>query len=342
MNNLFISEEEFEHRYVRQQIPYEGFIKGKGYAYFRYDSIFPTTCNTSGKMFWDLHTTTLLVQMVNTSDYMKERSWNVSLEEITKLLVRTNQGGTVTVSLGKNDAVTLSKEYGRYQIRIEDTGSEVNVHVTVADVRCENGEKKHTLASKSCRLKDFYAFFDPVGSYYSDGMDNYKPDVGSTPGWDWYDTANLGAGSLSSYFTHKGKYLKYNELWHKTKTRGVSWSFQSRWKNQGARHWRRQQAKPSQGARNIGKVLNKAGWAIAGVDIALSGELKPSHWISAGMLAASTTGVGSIVAAIWFVADFGTMGVNYLIGNGSMGLGDIIDESNFGKSITAEMYEGLY
>ena len=44
------------------------------------------------------------------------------------------------------------------------------------------------------------------------------------------------------------------------------------------------------------------------------------------MLGASTTGVGSIVAAIWFAADLGTMGINILISGEAKGLGDIIDE----------------
>lgn len=77
-------------------------------------------------------------------------------------------------------------------------------------------------------------------------------------------------------------------------------------------------------------------------DIALSGDIKPSHIINGAMLGASTTGVGSIVAGIWFVADFGRMGVNYLIYNEARGLGDIIDESNFGRAVTVKMYDGLY
>ena len=73
-------------------------------------------------------------------------------------------------------------------------------------------------------------------------------------------------------------------------------------------------------------------------DIALSGELKPSHAINAVMLGVSSTGVGSIVAGAWFLLDFGTMGVNYLINGEAKGLSDMIDES-IG---TFEMYDGLY
>lgn len=74
----------------------------------------------------------------------------------------------------------------------------------------------------------------------------------------------------------------------------------------------------------------------------MSGQVKPSHWINGGMLAVSGTGVGSIVVAAWFLADYGTMGVNYISGNGAVGLGDMIDQSSWGQSMTIEMYEGLY
>jgi hypothetical protein len=49
----------------------------------------------------------------------------------------------------------------------------------------------------------------------------------------------------------------------------------------------------------------------------MSGELKLSQGINLGMAGISWTGFGSVVAGVWFVADFGTMGVNYLLGSGS-------------------------
>ena len=30
------------------------------------------------------------------------------------------------------------------------------------------------------------------------------------------------------------------------------------------------------------------------------------------MLGVSTTGVGTIIAGVWFIADYGTMGINYI------------------------------
>ena len=74
-------------------------------------------------------------------------------------------------------------------------------------------------------------------------------------------------------------------------------------------------------------------------DIVLSGEVKPSHLINGVMLGASTTGVGSIVAGIWFIADYGTGAYNYIFTpDGFRTISDIIDESVG----TYEMYDGLY
>ncbi len=150
---------------------------------------------------------------------------------------------------------------------------------------------------------------------------------------------NTAVGAVSTYMVAKGNYHKWNELWHKTKTRGTSWVWQtSKWNNPGARHHRVNQIKSVAGARKIADKLTKAGGALLILDIAASGELKPSHAINAAMLGASTTGVGAIVAGIWFIADFGTMGVNYLISGQAKGIGDMIDESVG----TYEMYDGLY
>lgn len=60
------------------------------------------------------------------------------------------------------------------------------------------------------------------------------------------------------------------------------------------------------------------------------------------MIGVSYTGVGTLVASVWFIADYGTMGVNYFLGNGAVGLGDMIDNSNWGKSWTLKMYNGIY
>ncbi len=55
-------------------------------------------------------------------------------------------------------------------------------------------------------------------------------------------------------------------------------------------------------ARNISTKLTHAGAVLIGADILLSGEIKPSHLINGAMLGVSTTGVGTIIAGVWFIA----------------------------------------
>lgn len=52
--------------------------------------------------------------------------------------------------------------------------------------------------------------------------------------------------------------------------------------------------------------MRYTGRVLLATDIVLSGELKPSHVVSAVLLGASSTGVGAIIAGIYFIADVGT------------------------------------
>lgn len=56
------------------------------------------------------------------------------------------------------------------------------------------------------------------------------------------------------------------------------------------------------------------------------------------MLGVTTTGVGTIIAGVWFIADYGTMEINYIFTGEAKGISDMIDES-IG---TYELYEGIY
>ena len=41
------------------------------------------------------------------------------------------------------------------------------------------------------------------------------------------------------------------------------------------------------------------------------------------MLGVSTTGVGTIIAGVWFIADYSTMGINYIFTGEAKGISDI-------------------
>ncbi|MBD3907365.1 RHS repeat-associated core domain-containing protein, partial [Chryseobacterium muglaense] len=154
--------------------------------------------------------------------------------------------------------------------------------------------------------------------------------------------ANTAIGLGATVNIPRTGVFQYNDIWHQTKTRGTSFSWEGRWKNPGAKYWRGQQVKGFQGARSLGTKLTVAGGVFLAADIAMSGQVKPSHMINAAMLGASFSGVGSIVAGAWFVADMGTGAINYLNGNGFRTLSDVIDQSDWGQNITVDMYDGLY
>src|SRR5690554_6020730 len=62
-------------------------------------------------------------------------------------------------------------------------------------------------------------------------------------------------GGIATANIFPSGYLKHNELWHKTKTRGYSFAGQDKWKNSGAKYWRGQQVKGFEGNRNkIGRA----------------------------------------------------------------------------------------
>ena len=141
------------------------------------------------------------------------------------------------------------------------------------------------------------------------------------------------------------KYLKWNEVCHKTKNSGTSFVWQSKWNRGASKTWRAKQVATVSKARAISKGATKVGGVFLGADIALSGEIRPSHVINGAMLGASATGIGAIAAGAWFIADFGTMGYNRLFHGEWKSLGDIIDEEaeeRLGKYGKIELYEGLY
>ncbi len=182
--------------------------------------------------------------------------------------------------------------------------------------------------------------------------------VGQIYATDWYDSnsfdsnmiysgimiaVNGSVGTTSAAVYFKGKYFYSNEIFHKQKNGWINRltrmkNGQLKWNNNIVSKHKSIQLAKVKGVRNISNKLTKLGGVLIVADIALSGELKVSHGINAIALVFAATGVGAPVALVWFVVDFGTMGVNYLLGNGARGIGDLIDE-NVGSY---EMYDGLY
>ncbi len=151
---------------------------------------------------------------------------------------------------------------------------------------------------------------------------------------------NIGAGILSLEDLRRTKTLTSNELWHLQKNGAVTHP----WKKMrnGASHWKnnlaqshRVSAQTASKAKAL-KGLGKLGPGLLLADVAMSGEIKPSHAVNAVLIGASTTGVGAIFAGIYFIADIGT---GFVTGSSISERLDGWAADNVG---TLELYEGLY
>lgn len=119
-------------------------------------------------------------------------------------------------------------------------------------------------------------------------------------------------GLLDLENIRRTKLIQSNELWHIQKN-GIITHPWKQMKN-GASHWRnhfvkshRTAFRTASNAKKIGgSLLKKAGPVLLIADVALGGEIKPSHIVTGVLIGASSTGVGAIFAGIYFVADVGT------------------------------------
>jgi len=91
--------------------------------------------------------------------------------------------------------------------------------------------------------------------------------------------------------------------------------------------------------KNVSKGTGVVGLVFIGVDVGMSGEVRPSHWIDAGVAMGTLFGgkVGAGIAAGWFLVDFGAILVNPIFGNDPMRLGTMIDRSDWGQRHTINL-----
>lgn len=147
-------------------------------------------------------------------------------------------------------------------------------------------------------------------------------------------------GTASWIILVKGQYFSSNEIWHlfvgkrnatlrdRIMFRWTKTSHgRSKWRWGGAVNSRKVQALRVEKIRKIGDGFAIASGVLIGADIVLSGELKPSHILNGAMVVASTTGWGAIVAGVWFVADYGTLGATWLFTDDAQSISDMLDES---------------
>ncbi len=144
---------------------------------------------------------------------------------------------------------------------------------------------------------------------------------------------NTGLGISSTYVGFKANFHIQNELWHLSKNGTLHTIFEDSWKKSKYKNVREFQVKKVQLPRNISNGLAATSLVMTGVNVYKTGELKASDVLNATMAAISFTGIGSVVAGVYFVADLATMGTSYLIEGEAKSIGDYLDENTNGGVI---------
>ena len=163
------------------------------------------------------------------------------------------------------------------------------------------------------------------------GSDN--SNVNSSKAADPLFWINGGLGVASTYTGYKADFLTRNELWHKSDNGKLHSVLDKSWNKTKYRNVREHQVGKVQLPRNISNGLAATSIVMTGVNVYRTGELKASDVLYTTMAGVSFTGVGSVVAGIFFVADLATMGTSYLINGEAKSIGDYLDESTNGGVI---------
>lgn len=101
--------------------------------------------------------------------------------------------------------------------------------------------------------------------------------------------------------------------------------------------------------RCLEKMLGKIGKGLVVADVAMSGEIKASHALTAKMIGVNAIPVaGNFISGIYFGADLITMGASYFMTGETKGIGDYLDQALGNAGVTndggtiVEMYKGFY
>jgi hypothetical protein len=178
---------------------------------------------------------------------------------------------------------------------------------------------------------------DPNNTYYYDPETNQASLIldevvvtknsSSSSSSDIIFWSNIGLGAGGTAFGYLGETHLKNELWHSTKTRGVSNVLQNRWYNNGAKYWRNKQLGELKGPRNVGTALSVATIGLTAYSVVENQNIKTSDMINVALsgLAIGVPGIGTTIAGAYFLADLVTMGTTYLMTGKATSIGEYID-----------------
>ncbi len=316
---------------------YEGYVIGYGYAFYEALAVQTPYCSYAPyappSPMLSNYQTVWQQNLDNTPEAVME-SFGEDHVHLLQQLVR-EQNGEYYVNMGYGEILRVPVEGSIIAVDMNSSGK---LKLSVKSVSGSDSIEK----SIEIDLESFNTVFNNPNDVRYLSMDSFISEInGNGEQFGNYmkyamTGVNTTVGGLSTYMVYEGGYYKWNEVWHSFKHKPTAWAGQKRFKQ--LKGIRTIQKNKVAGARSVAGKLTKVGGVLLVADIGLSGELKPSHAINATMLGVSTTGVGAIIAGVWFIADFGTMGVNYIINGEAKGISDMLDDT-IG---TYEMYEGFY
>ncbi|MGB7499673.1 MAG: RHS repeat-associated core domain-containing protein, partial [Moheibacter sp.] len=101
--------------------------------------------------------------------------------------------------------------------------------------------------------------------------------------------------------------------------------------------------------QKTGKLAGRTTKVLVVADVALSGEIRASHFLTTTMIAVNAIPVaGNVISGIYFGADLITMGASYFMTGEAKGIGDYLDQALDDAGVTndggkvVELYEGFY
>lgn len=324
-NNQFISRELFDF-YRQTGRPYEGFVKGEGYAYTQKGAMatsFSTAYNPSnpfcqGSGFYNFCTT----QVLDTSPEAIVRSLELTPNDLMSLLVRKEINGSLVINMGNGKLIKLSDPgKSSVNISIHDNGVDLMLDMQIVDKALQQEY------NFQCKLRDMPAFFSPDVLRYltvsnsgqtslqmPTAANDYRSLQKQNADIDWVGITGK-ANSLAGFYTgyREGRLVRYRSIFDNSPSEWYAKNKQWRPISKGANQYtgsKKAVLKAAKGYRVAGRAFFYIGIAVSITEGSIAyqekgwaGVIKPGVDVLMGTLATFGGPIGLGIGITYFVFD---------------------------------------
>lgn len=324
-NNQFISRELFDF-YRQTGRPYEGFVKGEGYAYTQKGAMatsFSTAYNPSnpfcqGSGFYNFCTT----QVLDTSPEAIVRSLELTPNDLMSLLVHKEINGSLVVNMGNGKLIKLSDPgKSSVNISIHDNGVDLMLDMQIVDKALQQEY------NFQCKLRDMPAFFSPNMLRYltvsnsgqtslqmPTAANDYRSLQKQNADIDWVGITGK-ANSLAGFYTgyREGRLVRYRSIFDNSPSEWYAKNKQWRPISKGANQYtgsKKATLKMAKGYRVAGRAFFVGGVVMSGYqafDLLRQGDYygvaKVGLDITMGAVATFGGPIGLGIGIVYFVFD---------------------------------------